>query len=89
MAKRWLGVVGATADLPIAGDKKFRNLSPLATKSLREPSSRTDGTGPSGPQLGVSRPQGEGKHVQYIGEAGDIVVMHRQVLTRLATEDSL
>ena len=58
-------------------------------KALSIPSSRTDGTGPSGPQLGVSRPQGEGKHVQYIGEAGDIVVMHRQVLTRLAAEDSL
>ena len=58
-------------------------------KTLSVPSSRTDGTGPSGPHLGARHPQCQGKHVEYIGEAGDIVVMHRKVLTRLATEDSL
>ncbi len=58
-------------------------------KVLSVPSSKTDGTGPSGPHLGARHPQCQGKHVEYIGEAGDIVVTHRKVLTRLATEDSL
>ena len=58
-------------------------------KALSVPSSRADGAGPSGPHLGARHPQCQGKHVEYIGEAGDIVVTHRKVLTRLATEDSL
>ena len=41
------------------------------------------------PHLGVRHPRCQGKHVQYIGEAGDVVVIHCQALTRLAAEDSL
>jgi DNA-binding XRE family transcriptional regulator len=58
-------------------------------KALSVPSSRADGAGPSGPHLAARHPQCQGKHVEYISEAGDIVVMHHEVLTRLATEDSL
>jgi hypothetical protein len=48
-----------------------------------------DSTGPSGPHLDVRHPRCQGKYVEYIGETGDVVVIHRQSLTRLATEDSL
>jgi hypothetical protein len=41
------------------------------------------------PHLGVRHPRCQGKHVQYIGEAGDVVVVRRQALTGLVTEDSL
>ena len=58
-------------------------------KALSVPSSRADGAGPSGPHLGARHPQCQGKHVEYIGEAGNIVIMRHKVLTRLATEDSL
>jgi hypothetical protein len=64
-------------------------LSAIAGRSAPQTRWRNRQHRPEWPHLGVRHPRCQGKHVQYIGEAGDVVVIHRQALTRLATEDPL